>query len=171
MQALMSIHLWEGIDWGKMFLPGTPILEIFIRGSLIYLGIFVLFRIIMKRQVGSMTLSDLLILVLVADAAQNGMADDYKSVTDGLLLVATLVFWHAAVDWVGYRVPAIGKLIHPRPIPLIKDGKLLHENLHREMITREELMTALRQQGVESADKVKQASLEANGAISIVPKS
>ncbi|HEX2981271.1 MAG TPA: hypothetical protein VHO48_13460, partial [Anaerolineaceae bacterium] len=103
------------IDWVKIFTPDTPILEIFVRGSVMYLALFVLLRVILKREAGTVGISDLLVVVLLADAAQNGMAGDYQSISDGILLVATIILWSYFLDWLGYRFPRIERLIHPSP--------------------------------------------------------
>jgi uncharacterized membrane protein YcaP (DUF421 family) len=160
--------MWNAVLWNRVFDFDTPVLEIFARGSLIYLGIFILLRVIMRRQSGSTTISDILILVLIADAAQNGMAGEYKSVPEGLILVSTLLFWNAALDWLGFHVKWFGRLIHPAPVELIRDGVLNPKNLRRELITRDELMTQLREEGVEDLRQVKGAYLEPTGDISVI---
>src|SRR4051794_24523835 len=94
------------IDWSRMLTFETPLLEIFLRGTLTYLALFALLRLVLKRQQGGMMgVTDLLVIVLIADAAQNAMADDYTSVPDGVLLVVTIVGWSYALDWLGYRFP------------------------------------------------------------------
>src|SRR3954463_4141012 len=124
----------SSIPWADMFKPGTPILEIVVRGTVIYLSLFVLLRMILKRQAGTLSISDLLLIVLIADAAQNGMAGEYKSVTDGILLVSVLVFWNFILDWLGFKVRWVGQLVHPPPRPLVKNGRILPENLRRELM-------------------------------------
>jgi uncharacterized membrane protein YcaP (DUF421 family) len=136
-------------DWSEIFIPAKPILEIFIRGSIIYIGLFTLLRLILKRQVSSISISDILLLVLIADAAQNAMADQYDSVTDGIFLVTTIIFWNFMFDWLSYRFPRILQFIHPPPLPLVKNGKIILQNMRREFITKEELMSKLREQGVD----------------------
>lgn len=79
-----------------------------------------------------------------ADAAQNGMAKEYRSVTEGVMLVAMIIGWDYALDWLGYRFPAFQRLVRPAPLPLVRNGKLLYANMRRELVTREELMTQLR---------------------------
>ena len=90
--------MFEPVDWQAVLLPHTPLLEIFVRGSLTYLGLFLLLRVLLKREAGSLGITDTLLVVMLADAAQNGMADDYRSVTDGLVLVATLIFWNVLLN-------------------------------------------------------------------------
>src|SRR5689334_6101742 len=101
------------LDWAGMFAPDTPPLEIFLRGSIVYLVMFTLLRVVLKRESGSLGVSDLLVVVLIADAAQNAMASDYKSITDGLLLVATIIFWSYALDWIAFHFPVLRHFIHP----------------------------------------------------------
>ena len=79
------------IDWAGLFMPTTPALEIIVRGSVMYLALFAMLRFILRRETGSLGITDLLVIVLIADAAQNGMAGNYTSITDGLLLVITII--------------------------------------------------------------------------------
>jgi uncharacterized membrane protein YcaP (DUF421 family) len=158
------------IDWAAMFAPQTPVLEILIRGSIMYLSLFILLRVVLKRQAGTLSISDLLLIVLIADAAQNGMADDYKSITDGVLLVAVLIFWNFMLDWLGYRVRWIGRLLHPPPRPLVRNGRILRQNLRQELMTLEELHTQLREQGIEDIRDVKLAQMEGDGRVSVIER-
>jgi uncharacterized membrane protein YcaP (DUF421 family) len=156
------------IDWVQVFKPDTPPLEIFLRGTIVYLSLFILLRLVLRREAGTVGMSDLLVVVLIADAAQNAMAGNYNSVPDGLLLVATIVFWSFAVEWMGYHVPWIGRFVHPPALLLVRNGQLLRRNMRRELITEEELMTQLRLQGVEDLGSVRKACMEGDGQISVV---
>lgn len=156
------------LDWERIFLPSTPLLEIFIRGTITYLALFLLLRLVLKRQSGTVGITDLLVIVLIADAAQNAMAGEYTSITDGVLLVATIILWSYALDWLGYHVPAIQRLVHPPPLELVKDGRMLYVNMRRELITKEELMSQIREQGVDDLSQVKRAFMESDGHISVV---
>lgn len=160
-----------GFDWQKAFVPTTSILEIVIRGSIMYLAIFFLLRFILRREAGTVGITDLLVVVLIADAAQNGMASDYTSITEGLVLVTTIVLWSFFLDWLGFHFPAIQDLLHPRPLLLVKDGRTDKRNLRKELITHEELMGQLREQGVDKLDKVKEAYMEQDGRISVITNS
>ena len=72
-----------------------------------YLFLFLLFRVVVRRRVGAIGMADILILVIIADAAQNAMSGEYKSVTEGAILVGTIIFWNVAIDWLNFRVPAL----------------------------------------------------------------
>ncbi|MGH9902099.1 MAG: DUF421 domain-containing protein, partial [Pyrinomonadaceae bacterium] len=143
----MNSHF--SIDWRTVFVPGVPIVETVLRGTLVYLALFALMRLVFKREAGTLRLPDLLMVVLIADAAQNAMARDYPSITDGLILVATIIFWNYALDWLAYRFPRVGRIIHPLPLLVVRDGRLLRKNMWQELITEDELMSQLREQGVE----------------------
>lgn len=163
-------HLLYGTDWHKVFVPDKSLLEIFVRGSIVYLAIFLLFRLVVKREVGSIGVTDVLVIVLVADAAQNAMADDYQSVSDGLLLICVLVFWSVLIEWLGYFFPAFNRFFHPPPLPLIRDGRLIRGNMRRELITPDELMSLLREQGIRELGEVEEAFMEGDGRLSVVKK-
>jgi uncharacterized membrane protein YcaP (DUF421 family) len=157
-----------GIDWRAVFVPDTPVLEIFVRGSVMYLALFALLRFVLRREAGSVGVTDLLVIVLIADAAQNGMAADYTSIADGVLLVGTIVFWAYALNWLGFHFPAVQRLIHPPPLPLVRDGQLLRRNMRQELITEDELLSQLRLQGCENLADVEFAAIEGDGRISVV---
>ena len=157
------------IDWESAFVPSVAIAEIILRGTIVYLFLFAVFRVL-RRGAGTIGISDLLVVVLVADAAQNAMASEYKSITEGLTLVATIIFWDYFLDWLGYRFPVVRRLVQPAPLLLVKDGRIQKRNLRQEMITEEELRGQLRKQGVESVEEVKQSYMEEDGHISVVKK-
>lgn len=159
--------LLPAIDWGTVFRPTINPFEIFVRGSLVYLFIFAALRIF-RRQAGSLGISDLLVIVLIADAAQNAMASDYKSITDGLVLIATILFWNYALDFVAYRFPRLRPILQPGPIALIKDGELQHHHLRKNMMTPEELLEQLREHGLESPEQVRRCYMEGDGRISVI---
>jgi uncharacterized membrane protein YcaP (DUF421 family) len=163
-----TVGRMPNIDWTAIFGVDTSPIETFIRGTVIYLGLFALLRGVLKREAGAVSITDLLVVVLLADAAQNAMADDYRSVPDGLLLVSTIVFWSYALNFLGYHVPWIERLVHPPPLLLIKDGRVLRENLRRELITMAELESLLREQGIGRTEEVKRAYMEGDGQLSVI---
>src|SRR3954453_22056336 len=112
--------LWD-INWQRMFVPKMSLLEVLLRGTAIYLALCFLLRVVLKRQAGKVSLSDLLVISIVAGVCRNPLiADDY-SVTDGILVVATVLGWSYVLDWLSYYVPFIHKLLHPSPKLLVQD--------------------------------------------------
>ena len=155
------------INWQEIFFVSVNPLEIFIRGTLIYLICFVIMRFT-RRGISGVSIADLLIIVMIADAAQNGMSADYKSVTDGVLLILTLIFWDYMLNLLQDKIPAFGRLFYPKPVELIKNGRLLRRNMDKNFITYEELMSQVRQHGLEKVSEVKAAFMEGDGSISII---
>jgi uncharacterized membrane protein YcaP (DUF421 family) len=86
------MDLLFGVDWRELFVPDKPLLQVVVRGTVIYVVIFFLIRVIPNRQVGGVGMNDLLLIVLIASAATNALAGDYKSVTNGVVLIVTIVF-------------------------------------------------------------------------------
>lgn len=156
------------VDWHAAFTPSVPFLEIVFRGSVVYLFIFLLLRLVVKREAGNVGITDLLVTVLIADAAQNAMSAQYHSLTDGAVLVSTLVFWSWMLDWLASRSPRIARLVHPPPLLLVRDGHILQRNLRRELITEEEMLGQLREQGIDDVARVREAYMESDGRISVV---
>lgn len=142
--------------------------EIVLRGTAIYWFLFLVFRFVLRRDIGSVTIADVLLLVLIADAAQNAMAGEYKTITEGMLLISTIVAWNYALDWASYRFPPFRRLASPPPLLLVRHGRVLHGNLQQELLTLDELQSKLRAQGVEDLRRVKQAYMEPDGSISVL---
>lgn len=142
--------------------------ELVVRGTLMYWFLFLLFRFVLRRDVGSIAVADVLLLVLIADASQNAMAGGYETVTDGVVLVVTIAGWNWLFDWASFRFAWVRRILAARPLQLVVDGKLQRRNLRKEMISQEELMAALREQGIDALDKVRLVTMESDGEISVV---
>ena len=155
-------------DLGSIFALTLHPAEIILRGTAVYWFLFLLLRFVLRRDIGSIGVADVLLLVLLADAAQNAMSGGYASLTDGFILVATIAGWNWLLDLAGYRFPALRRFLEAQPMPLVRNGKLMHRNLRHQMISRSELMAVLREHGLERLDQVKLATMESDGGISIV---
>lgn len=156
------------IDWTGMFEFSISPWELILRGTLIYWLIFVLLRISGRRDMGSLGPADMLLLVLIADAAQNGMAGQYNSVSDGAVLIFTLVFWSAASNRIAFLFPVTRHFLEPNRVVLIKDGQFQLRGMRREYVSKEELLEQLRLQGIDDISKVRRAYMEASGNVSIL---
>jgi uncharacterized membrane protein YcaP (DUF421 family) len=159
-----------GVDWVGLFTFSTSPFELFLRASVIYWFLFLSFRLILRRDVGAIGIADVLLVVLIADAAQNAMAADYRSISDGLVLVGTIIAWNVCIDWLAYRFPAIRRVAQPPELLLMREGMILHRNLRRELMTVDDLLAKLREKGVENVGDVKSARMEGDGAISVVKR-
>lgn len=141
-----------------------------LRGTIMYLVLFAMLRLVLKRESGAIGVTDLLVIVLVADAAQNALAADYTSITEGVVLVGTILFWSLAINWAGFKIKWFGRFVHPEPLELVRNGHLVWNNMEKELISEQELMSQLRQQGVDELADVKRACIEGDGHISVVTR-
>jgi uncharacterized membrane protein YcaP (DUF421 family) len=152
------------ILWHQMLVPSGSLVELIIRASLMYLAILAGFRLF-RRDAGSLSVSDLLVVVLIADAAQNGMAGEYRSVPEGV----TIVFaWNYVLDWLSFRSRYVHWLLHPPPLVLVRNGQIAYRNLRAEFITRADLLEQLREQGIDDVRDVKKCCLESDGKMSVI---
>lgn len=156
------------VDWAEILLPTQSVLELVVRATAMYFIIFLLLRLVLRRQVGGLGTSDILVVVLVAEIAGNCISADSFSVIGGAISVATVLFWTYVIEWLQYHVPYVERLTREPKLKLIADGKLLRRNMRAELVTVEELMVQLRKQGVDECSKVKAAYLEADGSVSVL---
>ena len=161
------MSLTPSINWHQMFVPTGSLLELVVRASLMYLLILAGFRLF-RRDAGSLSVSDLLVVVLIADAAQNGMAGEYKSLTEGIVIVGTIFAWNYALDWLSYRSRFVYWLLHPPSLLLVSNGQIQRRNLRSQLITKGDLLEQLREQGVEDLATVKTCFLEGDGRMSVI---
>ena len=158
------------VDWAELFSFSVPVAEIAVRGTVMYWFLFLLFRFVVRRDAGGVGMADILVLVIVADAAQNAFAGEYRSIADGMLLISVIVFWNFLADWLAYRYPFFERVFQARPLLLIKDGRLQQHNMRRQLLTREDIEEKLREHGVADVKKVRRAYLESDGKFSVITR-
>lgn len=158
------------IEWTKLFTFTMSPIELFIRGTSTFLFLFCLFRFVVRRDVGAIGISDLLVLVIIADASQNAMAGDYKSVLDGFVLIVTIIGWSLFLNYLSFRFELFRRFVLPRPLCLVKDGIKQEKTLQRELIADEELSEMLREHEIEDISEVKRAYLEPDGRVTVIRK-
>lgn len=157
------------IDWDTMFIPSSSVAEMVVRGTITYWFCFLYIRFF-RRGSGQLNISDVLLITLISDAAQNAMAGTYESVTEGVVLVGILVFWDYAINWLGYRSVFFDRLASPEPALLIKDGVLQRQTMKRELMSEDELRGLLRENGVDDPADVRLCFLEGSGNVSVIEK-
>ena len=156
------------MDASSLFALNVSPWELIIRGSLIYWFLFLVFRFLLRRDVGSIGVADVLLVVLIADASQNAMTADYTTVSEGLVLVSTLIAWNYLLDWLVFHVRAIERFIEPPPLQLVRRGRIVRKHLRAELVTVAELWSHLREAGIDSLADVKSACLESDGKLSVI---
>ncbi|MEV6180502.1 YetF domain-containing protein [Streptomyces sp. NPDC052015] len=155
-------------DLSAMFTLETPVLELIIRGAVIFLSLLLLMRVTGQRESGGLGLTDVLLVVLIAEATAGGLVGDSHSVTDGLIVVTTILICSVAVDAAAYRFPRFSAVVKARPKTLIEDGRFDRAVMRREFMTPEEVRSQLRLHGIQDPARVHLAYLEPNGMISVL---
>jgi len=157
------------IQWTELFSLTVSPVELFIRGTIIYLFIFVLMRLL-RREPGTVGIADLLMVVLIADASQNAMAGGYRSVLDGFVLILTIVFWNYFIDWLTFHSGRVERFTYPQPLPLVRNGTPIPRNMKNQFVTRAQLESILREHGIDDLAKVDAAYMEGSGHVSVIKK-
>lgn len=155
-------------DWSLVFEPSVPVLETVIRGSVMFFAILALTRVAGQRESGGLSITDVLLVVLVAEAAAPGLYGEAISVSDSLILIGTILAWDLLVDALAYRWTRFGNMVKAGSRPLIENGKLNRKVLRRELMTDEEVEAQMRLHGIQDIREVARAYIEPNGMISIL---
>jgi uncharacterized membrane protein YcaP (DUF421 family) len=166
-EITMGELLWN-VDWRGLVTPTYSALEMMVRGTVMYFVIFGLMRLVLKRQAGGIGTTDVLVVVLLGEVASNAFAAEYRSLVEGIILVGTILFWAYAIERLVQRFPAFERFLRRETVLLIEDGKMLRNNMRAELVTKEELMAQLRENGIEDCAEVKRACMEADGMISVI---
>jgi len=146
-------------------------MDIAIRAVVLYVFVVFVMRMIGRRELSTITPFDLVLLIVLGDAIQQGLTQDDYSVTGAVIAVSTLAVMQVTTSYVSYRVRPFRKILKGEPIILIEDGKLLNQNLRRERITADDVAEEMRTQQIPTFDQVQWAILESNGTISFIEKS
>lgn len=152
-----------------MLTSESPAWQIVVRIVVVYVALLIGLRLAGKREIGQMTLFDLVVLLLLANAVQNAMVGPDTSLTGGILAAFVLLILNALVAQLRLRFPFLRRLIDGSPTLLVLHGKMLSHNLQREGLDMDTLETALREHGLIEISEVEMAVLEKDGTISIVP--
>lgn len=145
-------------------------MDIVLRAAVVFVFLWVLMRLVGRRELSSMEPFDLILLVVIGDLVQQAVTQQDFSVTGAVLAATTIGVLGVALSWVNYRFPRARPLLEGRPTVLVEDGRPLLENLKRERITIEELAAQARLQQIESIDRIRWAVLETSGGVSFIPK-
>jgi uncharacterized membrane protein YcaP (DUF421 family) len=159
-----------GAQVSSLFSPGTTLLEIALRTSVIYIFVLVGFRLTGKREIGQFTLFDLVLILLVANAVQTAMVGPDTSLVGGLLSASVLIGMNYVVGLVAGRVPWVHRLLVGQATQLIADGKILTDNMRREGVDDDDLLQALHEHELQNPSQAAAAWLETDGTISVVPR-
>jgi uncharacterized membrane protein YcaP (DUF421 family) len=145
-------------------------MDIVLRAIVLYAFIVLLMRVIGRRELSSMTPFDLVLLIVLGDAIQQGLTQDDYSVTGALLAIATIATLQVTTSYLSFRSKTARRLFEGNPVVLVDHGEIVERNLKRERMTPDEVAEEMRQQQISSLDEVTWAILESNGSISFIKK-
>ena len=146
-------------------------MDVVVRAIVVFILLYVLMRVIGRRELSSLEPFDIILLVVLGDLVQQGVTQDDYSVTGIVLAIGTIALLQLAVSFTNYRFPKLRPLLDGEPMVVVQDGKPIEKNLKRERVTLDDLASAARQQNIGSLDEVQWAVLETNGTLSFIKKS
>jgi uncharacterized membrane protein YcaP (DUF421 family) len=143
-----------------------------LRAIVVYVVLFLIFRIAGRRTLSQITTFDFVLLLIVSEATQNAMIGDDYSITNAMLVITTLVGLDVALSLWKRRFPSLDKFLDGVPLIIVEDGKPLKDRMAKARVDESDVLTAARElQGLERMEQIKYAVLERSGGISIIPKS
>ncbi|WP_460713351.1 DUF421 domain-containing protein [Lysobacter terrae] len=153
-----------------LFDLSLPWYQFVLRAVFVYFAVMVLVRISGKRAVGQFTPFDLVLLILIGNAVQNGLNGGDNSLSAAVILSATLLALNYGVAFLSARYPSIRKIAEGEPVILVHEGHVLRDVLKRELVSRADFDKAMREAGICDVEEIHQAVLETNGHITIIPR-
>ncbi len=154
-----------------MFRTAGPLWEIAARSAIVYVALFVAMRLAGKREIGQMTVFDLVLILLIANAVQNAMVGSDVSVQGGIVAALTLLAVNVIVAFVRLRSPFMERLFEGHPVVLVQRGRFVAPHLRRTGVDEDDILMAMREHGLDELKDVELAVLETDGSISIIPTS
>jgi uncharacterized membrane protein YcaP (DUF421 family) len=145
-------------------------MDIALRAAFLYAFVVVLMRVMGRRELSSLSPLDLVLLIVLGDAIQQGMTQDDYSVTGAVIAVSTIAVVQVGISYLSFRSRRARRVLEGEPVIIIEDGKLIERNLRRERLTEDEIAEKMRTQQIASVEDVEWGILESSGNMSFIPK-
>ncbi|MDX6512555.1 MAG: hypothetical protein QOE36_2059 [Gaiellaceae bacterium] len=145
-------------------------MDIALRAVVVFAFIYLVTRLIGRRELSSLEPFDLILLIILGDTVQQGLTQDDYSLTGAVIAISVIALLQVTVSYANYRFPRLRPLLDGEPVVILQDGQLIERNLARERLTPEEVAEQARIQQIKSLDDVEWAVLETSGEISFIPK-
>jgi uncharacterized membrane protein YcaP (DUF421 family) len=145
-------------------------MDIVIRAAVIFVFVYLLTRLLGRRELSSLEPFDLILLVVLGDLVQQGVTQNDESLTGAILAISTIGLLTVALSYLSYRFKSMRPILNGEPIVLVEDGEVIEDNLRRQRLTKEEIGSEARLEGISSIEDVRWAILETNGRISFVTR-
>ena len=153
-----------------LYTPAVPAWQLALRSLIIFVAFIVVLRLAGKRELGQFTLTDLVLILLVANAVQPAMTGPDTSLTGGLVIIVTLFLANVVLSWLRVRWGSVRGFLEGQPAMLARDGQWYPDAMRRQGIDIDEATMALREHGVHDVTETDLVMLEPDGTISVVPK-
>ncbi|RYD42570.1 MAG: DUF421 domain-containing protein [Sphingomonadales bacterium] len=145
-------------------------MDIVLRATVMFFILFLLVRLLGKRELGQMTPFEFVVLVVLGDLIQQGVTHNDFSLTGATLAICTFAFWALVLSWTAYLYPRAKNLLEGTPRVVVRDGEIVTENLRRDRLTRDEILSEMRLAGIGRISDVAWAILEPQGKMSFIRK-
>lgn len=145
-------------------------MDLVFRAAFVFAFVLLLTRVIGKRELGTMQPIDLILLIVLGDALQQGLTQDDYSLTGAVIVVGTIAVLQVFVSWLSFRFPRTRPILEGEPIIVVQNGEVIERNLRRERLTVEEIAEEARKQQIAHLADIRFAILENDGTISFIPK-
>jgi uncharacterized membrane protein YcaP (DUF421 family) len=145
-------------------------MDIVLRATVIFAFLYLVMRLLGKRELGQMTPFELIVLVVIGDLIQQGVTQNDFSLTGAVIAVSTIAFWALVMSWASYLWPRAERLLEGEPRVIVRDGEVIEGNLRRDRLTISEIESEMRLAGISSLTDVAWAILEPRGKISFIQR-
>lgn len=145
-------------------------MEVVLRATAMFAVVYLLVRLLGKRELGQMTPFEFIVMVVIGDLIQQGVTQNDFSLTGATLAISTFAFWGLVLSWLSYLSPRAAKVLEGEPRVIIRHGELLQHSTRRDRLTRSEIESEMRLAGISSMDEVAWAVLEPNGKMSFIKR-
>jgi uncharacterized membrane protein YcaP (DUF421 family) len=145
-------------------------MDIVLRASVMFFALYLLVRIMGKRELAQMTAFELIVLVVFGDLVQQGVTHNDFSLTGAILAISTMGFWALVLSWLSYSSRKLESVLDGEPRVIVRDGEIVRENLHRDRLTRAEILSEMRLAGISRLNDVAWAILEPRGKMSFIQR-
>lgn len=154
-------------DWSSVIIPEFAIVELVVRGIILYFFILFILRVLPRRATGELSAMDLVFILLLTEMASHSLGD-YSTLGDGLIMMCVIIVCHQLVSLLSYHSQLFRKLFDHSEILIVANGKLILKNMRKEHFSIDELMANLRQSNIEKIADIKKAYIEGDGKISFI---
>lgn len=145
-------------------------MDIALRAVVVFAFIYLVTRLVGRRELSSLEPFDLILLIILGDTVQQGLTQDDYSLTGAVIAISVIALLQVAVSYLNFKFPRLRPVLDGEPIVIVQNGKLIENNLARERLTPDEVAEEARKQSISSLDQVEWAVLETSGSISFIQK-